>query len=44
MNRNIQYRNFNIEYRFDDTSNPDSRTVEGYGSVFETPSADLGFI
>ena len=44
MNKNIQYRNFNIEYRVDDTSNPDSRTVEGYGSVFETPSADLGFI
>ena len=44
MNKNIQYRNFNIEYRVDDTTNPDSRTVEGYGSVFETPSADLGFI
>ena len=44
MNKNIQYRNFNIEYRVDDASNPDSRTVEGYGSVFETPSADLGFI
>ena len=44
MNKNIQYRNFNIEYRVDDTTNSDSRTVEGYGSVFETPSADLGFI
>lgn len=38
----IQYRKYNVEFRANDDS--ESRSVEGYGSVFETPSADLGFI
>lgn len=34
-----EYRNFNTEIR----SDRESRTVEGYGVVFNSPSEDLGF-
>lgn len=42
MNKSIQYRKFNVERRADEDT--ESRTIEGHGSVFESPSEDLGFI
>ena len=38
MEKNIEYRNFNLELRGDS----ESRHVEGYGSVFNERSVDLG--
>ena len=35
---NIEYRNFNLELRGED----ESRHIEGYGSVFNSRSLDLG--
>ena len=35
---NIEYRNFKLEVR----GEGDSRHIEGYGSVFDSPSEDLG--
>lgn len=38
MDKNIEVRNFNVEFRND----PENRHIEGYGSVFNKRSLDLG--
>lgn len=38
MNKNIEVRSFNVEFRND----PENRHIEGYGSVFNKRSVDLG--
>lgn len=38
MNKNIEVRSFNVEFRND----PENRHIEGYGSVFNKRSLDLG--
>lgn len=38
MEKNIEVRSFEVEFR----NNPESRTIEGYGSVFNKRSLDLG--
>lgn len=38
MNKKIEIRNFNVEFRND----PESRHIEGYGAVFNSRSVDLG--
>ena len=38
MNKNIEVRSFDVEFRND----PESRHIEGYGSVFNKRSLDLG--